>query len=185
MKVYVIECDKNEQYQSFIAESGEGFRFDCYPKPDHWKLPALYINDPQLKRPNFFWWVPNVLIVDEKTISNIDLCEVLEMSGQLLEFDYKNEKFTLFNPLRCWNCLNDDLSDLKYDTETGETVIKIEKYVFHPQRLPEIPLFTIPEDTDRIYTITGMKDPEDEFFYRVQDNNLKGITFKLVWFDEE
>jgi hypothetical protein len=46
----------------------------------------------------------------------------------------------------------------------------------------EVPLFKIPETRrGEILTIEGMKDPEDEFKYRVESGGYEGLKFELLW----
>lgn len=79
--------------------------------------------------------------------------------------------------------MNKELSEYRR-TPTGEKCSVLEKFVFYPEQLPEIPLFRIPEDSTKIFTVTGIKSHKDEFFYRIQDHNLKGLTLRQVWSDE-
>jgi hypothetical protein len=58
----------------------------------------------------------------------------------------------------------------------------IEEHQFHAIRFSESTVFKIPETAmAEILTVSGLKDPEDEFESVVEDEGLEGILFEKVW----
>jgi hypothetical protein len=182
MKVFSIERDYSYQY--FLPEGNTATTPNSLglPMPVGWTPPPFYILEPNLKRGNFVHWVSCVMICD-RTVRDT-LQDMLEMSGELFEFFYKNEEFVLLNPLSVLAVLDENKSIWRRHYKTGEKTEVIEKYVFHPERFCEVPIFKIPEDRVTLFTVEGMKHPEDEFKHRVEHFDLKGITFTAVWSDD-
>lgn len=186
MKVYEIIPDVNH-YQSFLFDypdqhpfwKSEEWVFDCRPKGATWS-PSVYIEHPKLKRGNVFA-LGGTLAFDAETTER--LRTLLEMSGELLPLAYKGEQFTALNVTECVDALDDGKTKWVYGKSTGAK-IKIEQYAFHRHRLPEVPLFKIPETSkSRILTVEGMKDPQDEFKPSIERFGLTGLTFKEIWND--
>jgi hypothetical protein len=178
MKVFIIEGDYSYQY--FLPQENVPNSLG-QPLPADWEPPPFYVLEPNLKRGNFFHWFSWVLICDHIALDV--LRDLLEMSGELFDFTYKGENCSLLNPLHTFSVLDEDSSLWRRHYKTGEKTEVIEKYVFLPKRFCEVPIFKIPEDRVHLFTIEGMKHPEDEFKYRVEQSGLKGITFTEVWSD--
>ncbi len=187
MKVYEIIPDVNH-YQSFLFDYPSGHRFwqsdegvfDCTPKGATWS-PSVYIEHPKLKRGNIFA-LAGTLVLDAHATET--LRTLLEMSGELLPLTYKAEQFTVLNVIECVDALDDAKTKWVYGKSTGAK-IKIEQYAFHRHRLPEVPLFKIPETSKwGVLTIEGMKDPQDEFKPSIERLGLTGLTFKEIWSSE-
>jgi hypothetical protein len=102
------------------------------------------------------------------------------MAGELLPVSWDECRGYLLNVLECANCLDHDKTEWYVDKISGNRVA-IKNLVFLPHHIPESTIFKIPEKPASIYTVEGIKDPEDEFKYLVELNMLEGIRFKLVW----
>lgn len=187
MMVYEIIPDIN-RYQSFLFDypddhpfwKSDAGVFDCVPKGSSWS-PSVYIEHPKLKRGNIFA-LGLTLVFDAHATDT--LRTLLEMSGELLSLTYKGEKFTVLNVTECVDALDDAKTKWVYGKSTGAK-IKIEQYAFHRHRLPEVPLFKIPETSkSHILTIEGMKEPQDEFKPSIERLGLTGLTFKKIWSSE-
>jgi len=102
------------------------------------------------------------------------------MSGELLPLTYNKENFTVLNVTECVDALDDVNTKWVYGKGT-RAKIKIAKHAFHQHRLPETPLFKIPQTSkSRILTVEGMKDPLDEFKPSVERFGLTGLIFKEI-----
>jgi len=190
VKIYSITPDVNH-YQSFQYDypdtdpfwRSDRWTFDCTPKASGWVPPKVYILSPNLKRGNFFNLSPGGLVIDAEGINA--LRALLEMSGELLPVSYKGEEFAFLNVTSFVDALDQDRTNWVYAKGSG-TKIRIEKYAFHSHRLPETPLFRIPETNKTVtFTIEGLKDPEDEFKFNVEQKGLKGLIFKEIWTDDK
>ncbi len=186
MRIYRLQCDVNH-YQSFLPENPEVWdtdmlTFDATPKASAWTPPAAYVLHPKHKRGNFLS-LSGRLVVDPK--ASDDLFDLLEMSGELLPLPYMGELFHVINVTECINVLDEDRTKWVIGRTTGAR-IGIESYGFHAKRLTETPLFKVPETCKAdIYTVEGMKDPDDEFKGRVERRGLQGLIFEEVWTDEK
>ena len=66
--------------------------------------------------------------------------------------------------------------------KTTNTKIRIKEYHFEPSHFSESTLFKIPETAmAEVLTVSGLKDPEDEFKFVVEREGLEGIIFEEVW----
>ncbi len=109
------------------------------------------------------------------------LLELLEMGGELLPITCQGRSYLLFNALECVNCLDQQKTLWVMGKRTGAKV-RIEKYEFVPNRFSESSLFKIPETAaGEVLTVTGLKDPEDEFKTRVEQLGLAGLCFEEIW----
>jgi hypothetical protein len=188
VRIYEVVPDVNH-YQSFQFDYPDAdpfwksnqWTFDCAPKASTWVPLKVNIVGPKLKRGNFFNLGSGVVVLDAHATDA--LRTLLEMSGELLPLTYKGEQFTVLNVADCVEALDDSKTKWVYGKSTGAT-IKIEQYAFHRHRLPETPLFKIPEtNKSAILTIEGMKDPQDEFKPSIERFGLTGLTFKEIWND--
>ncbi len=188
MRVYEIRIDTTINYQAFF--------FDDYTRdkdsishlmkfgelPNGWVMPEVYVLEPRLSKPNFFSinYFHNCFAVDRYTWDKV--LTTLEMSGQLVDFNYKNEAFTLFKPIHCYDCL--DVEKTLWEEQRAGIV----KHEFKPNRLSnaqDSPIFTIPElNSMTMYLVDGMMgDEEEEFKYCIEKYDLKGLLLKEVWHD--
>jgi hypothetical protein len=182
MKIYLIDQDYDYQYFLPDMEKVSSPKMDGLPLPHAWEPPPFFILKPNLKKGNFVCWFGcSGLLIFDNLVRN-KLLELFEMSGELFRFHYKNESFTLFNPLNVLDVLDDRRSEIKRLPSGG--IYEIKKYAFHEHRLTEIPIFKIPEEKTSLFTIEGMKNPEDEFKYRVESLGFTGLKFKEVWSDQ-
>jgi hypothetical protein len=186
MKVFRILPDVNN-YQSFLPENEKIWAMDILSmdskdKSEKWQAPKIFILEPKLKRGNFFDLCPGGFVVD--TLAKEKLFTFFEMGGELLPLEHNKKEFFLFNATVCINALDENKTEWEYGERT-KAKIRIKKYAFNPSRFVETTLFKIPETAKgEILTLVGAKDPEDEFKYVVEQENLKGLIFQEIWSDE-
>ena len=187
MKVFRIRLNSNK-YQSFLPVDdkvwqSELLTMDCQEKQQDWTAPSVYIDNPKLIKGNFFDFCSGAFVVD--SIAHDVLQEVLEWAGEILPLPHKDELFHLVNVRECVNCL-DELNTKWVIGKTTGAKIRIEQYEFLANRFSESTLFKIPETAKgEMLTVTGIKDPEDEFKTIVERAGLTGIIFEELWSDEK
>ena len=182
MRIFQFDFDV-DRYQMFYFDGPEDvIWFNGDPMRDVWVPPKVHILEPRLKRGNFLFLQPGMMVVDER--ARTELAGFLEPSGELLPFDYKGERFWALNVTTCIDALDEDRTEWQIGQTTGAR-IGIERYAFHAHRLTGTPIFKIPETSRAyLYTMSGWKDPEDEFVFNVQKRGLKGLRFDEVWSDD-
>lgn len=187
MKIFRIRHDVSK-YQTFIAAdpniwNTNQLSFEGLPKKDSWSSPEVYYPNPLEKLGDFVYLCPGVLVFNARAR---ECCaNFFEMSGEILPIYHEQKPLFALNVTQCWNVLDQERTQWKYD-KYGTIKLRIEKYYFHPHRIPEVPLFKIPETVKTsIYTCQGMKDPENEFKYNVEINELTGLIFEQVWSEED
>jgi hypothetical protein len=187
MKVFRVIPDVNKFQKLFPRDEGiwatDILNFDCTPKMPDWMPPAVYVLQPKLKCGNFLGLCASAFVVDR--VAHDALSDLFEMSAELLPIgDASSEQFVV-NVTGCFNVLDDANTKWVYGASTGAK-IRIERYAFHPSRFTEAPLFKIPETSKvDILTVTGLKDPEDEFKHRVESAGLTGLLFEEIWSNEK
>jgi hypothetical protein len=184
MKIYEIGFDYSVDYQRFFTENEDDVEQTLLDEqgvilPPGWKMPPVYIPEPKLAKPNFYCLdsVSGYFIVDQFALEYTQ--SLFERSGQLIDFEYKGEIFSLFKPIHCLDCLDHEKTIWR-DKKTG-----ILKHAFKKNRLDEIPVFVVPESPGSCFAIEGMMgDEEDELKYCIDHYGLKGLELKEEWSDE-
>ena len=184
MKIYKIEMDSNNINILSPTDSNkmdvDFLTFDAEPRSQGWEELEVYIQNPKMKAKKFSNLGSGILVCDQIAF---DLLETLfEMSGEILslKLERSDKKLHLINILECLNCL--DYKKTEWDMYDDGTKGRILKYSFLKERVgSESTLFKIPE-TSKIYifTITGLKNPSDEFFSLYHKHKLTGLTFELI-----
>lgn len=185
MKVYLIRCDVNH-YQDILAcdpksRSLEDVGFFGQPRADSWQDCGYYIQKPNDRRGGFFGNVHGIgsFIIDSKTYDLVG--DLLEMSGELLPIHFDGEDFFVVNVTNVVNVLDHSRLVWRYEPGSGP----IDQYAFFGNRIPEAPLFKVPDQNSvKIFTHSGRLDPEDEFKGRVEKHGIEGLIFEEVWSDD-
>ncbi len=81
--------------------------------------------------------------------------------------------FWAVNVLEVLDCLDHSLSEFEY--LASGNLKHITRYVFKPNCIENKPIFKIPERKGKQIFVS------DEFKALVENNGLKGLTFKKVW----
>jgi hypothetical protein len=185
MKVFRIRLNSND-FQSLLPVDSKVWetdvlKMDCKPKLPAWKPPAVYIGNPKLKQGSFLHLCSGAFVVDSSACEA--LRTILEMAGELLPLPHQGALFHLMNVLECVNCLDEQNTKWVLGKTTNAR-IRIKEYHFEASRFSESTLFKIPETAmGEVLTVSGLKDPEDEFKSVVEREGLKGIIFEEVWSD--
>lgn len=181
MKVFRIRLNSNE-FQSFLPAdpetwNGDMLKMDCRPKLSTWEPPKVYVPNPKLRQGHFYHLCAGAFVVDAPTCEK--LRTILEAAGELLPLPYQDATYTLLNVLECVNCLDERNTKWVMGKRT-RAKIRITEYHFNPSRIPESTLFKIPESGE-ILTVSGIKDPEEEFKSAVERERLQGLMFEELW----
>jgi hypothetical protein len=187
MTLYRIIPDV-DRYQFFLPVDRETVDqrtlwFDCQSVQKTWQPPAVYIQKPKLKRGSFFSVAAGgAIAVDEPTRNNRRVAELLEMSGEILPLPHEKEVFYLLNALPWVDALNREQSEWHGKTRYGMP----RRFVFHRSRIPNTPLFKIPEMArgDIMLCHEGLHDPAFEFKRMYEQLGLTGLEFMKIWSDD-
>jgi hypothetical protein len=183
MEVFRVSLDVNHYRRFLPTDSGVFatgvFEMACQNKLPVWRSPPVYVFNPMLKAGNFYHLCSGAFVVDPVGLET--LRTILEMAGELLPLPHGGSVFHLMNVLECVNCLDQEKTQWVYGKRTNAR-IGIKEYHFHAHRFSESTLFKIPETArGELLTVSGLKDPDDEFKSVVEREGLEGIIFEEVW----
>lgn len=183
MKIYTITFESNI-YQSLVPEDlavwkSGSLKFDGASKSESWSQPAFRVQNPILKEGDFVGIGPGCLGLRSSAVAR--LLEILERSGEMLPVNPASLGVSIFNVTECVNCLDHERTKWIYGEESG-LPIRIEKYAFVKELIPEATIFKIPELAKaKILAHDGFCDEEDTFFSSVKRYGLTGIRFEEIW----
>jgi hypothetical protein len=188
MKIYRVSADHD--FWSLLPVQTDEFvklrPFQLEIMRATWPSLSFYVRDPaRTKRANFFNLSLGCLAYDH-LVNDSDLGETIERSGEVLNatLDGIDEKFYVFNPTACYNCL-DRKNTLARWTPDGTVPIQVQKYAFHADRVGDCNLFKIPEmKRVGLFALVGRDEPEDEFYAQYHALGFTGLKFEEVWSDE-
>lgn len=179
MKIYQVKADI-DNYCCLSQDLGE---LDFLAQDDRWRSlsrcqpikypltpPDVYVNRPKLNRGDFWSFSPfHTFAVPPTSIEKIRL--FLEEAGELLALPYKKEVFSVFNVLKCVDCV---------DPETEALGILHRSYI--TDRVPT----GIFRDPNGVYMFVSefTGDPNTEFKAYVEREKMTGLIFREVWNSE-
>lgn len=185
MKIYSIEVDI-DKYQTIlpVLDSNEIYEildFKGLPKEKKWEPIVFYIDNPLAIQGDFYSLINSAAFVCNKKAVD-KLGRFWDLSAELLPiFLEDGTELFIVNIIDCINAL--DQKDTEYDYyEDGTRSNRILKYAFHKNRYHESSIFKIPETANtQILTYTGIKSPEDEFFFAYKESGLTGLIFTPLY----
>lgn len=181
MVIYGIQFDVTNYQYLLCADSGRAggldMIFDCDRRGDSWDPPEVYVGNPKAKRGDFFSIMANGFYVCTERVRE-ELEYLFYPCAEMLPLPFEDETLYLINVLTCLNLLDEKR------TEYHGALPK--KYVFHPTRMQQAPLFKIPQ-TSRVQVLAsqGFMDPEYDFKLQVEQRGFEGLIFKNLWSDEK
>jgi hypothetical protein len=111
------------------------------------------------------------------------LADLLEGNGELLPLVCDFGKYYAFNITREVEALDEENSEFKLYSELHENLLPgmpdflcLAKHVFYPNKVVNLSIFMLPHRN--YYNVPLVTD---HFVQRVQEANLKGFAFKLLW----
>jgi len=151
--------------------------FNGSSKKGSWKDIDFFLQDKRLEIPNCIYIAPGAIAFDEAAADS--LIDILEMSGELLPVTIDGKAYFLHNITEVVGALDEEKTS--WDIIDG-VKIDILKYCFLPNRLSESSLFKIPNlNSIDIFAYSHGKDLSDEFVFRYNQANLKGLKFIQVF----
>lgn len=192
MKIYQIWCGFDERHQGFLIDQPEQMLMEDYrristfkgtPK-DPWVPPKVYSRYPKKLEPDFWSYevASGAFAVRPETLDLV--YPFLTLAGQLLPLPYKGREFSICNILEYIDALDEEKSEGWRITPEGRKYSP--RYPFFiPSHLSQSTLFKISELPIHIYCWEETCEPEDEFKACVEANKLTGLTFELVWSEED
>jgi hypothetical protein len=143
----------------------------CKPTPMPWVPPEVYICNPLDEAGDFCYLLEPV--ASPKAMRVVG--DILKPCCELLPLPFDGRTFTLINVLTCVDCVDHTRSRLTSDCYNNV-------YAFLPERVPKVPIFTIPKfEYLEVFTAERTGDPKTEFKAAVEHHGLKGLIFTRVW----
>ena len=174
MIIYEVRNDSNT-FQSFLPKdeafwSADEHVFDGRPKSRTWLPPEVYSHNPTKDAGDFWHFGSGTLVATPECTEVVR--DHFEMAGELLPLSYQGLNFTLLNVLECPDCLDSEKCEWVFGKTSGRP-IRINRYAFYRNRLSESTIFKIPFSVrGMIFTVEGMKDPDDEFKHVVETSRV-------------
>jgi len=182
MKVFRASADVNH-YQYLLPADTDApgvYDFDCTPK-EPWNPPEVYSYKPLLLAADIWGYgmIESTWAVSPGAFERLKW--LLVGAGELLPLPFDNQQFALLNVTQCVNCLDHNKTEWVIGETTGKP-IRIERYAFHGDRLPESSVFKIPEThRGEVLCYEGGKDRDDELKPFVERHNITGLRFTELW----
>jgi hypothetical protein len=101
------------------------------------------------------------------------LADFLESNGELLPITCEGKRLFIFNVMRVIDALDEENSELKL-FDDGD-IMDILRFSFFPEKIGRTTIFKVPQ-----CILTGVFVTEP-FVKRVEEANLKGFKFRLLW----
>ena len=187
MKIFDVRNDSNNiQSLNLVNQNQNSLSFstfECEARAHDWKGLEVYIENPKIKVKNFYGFFLGTLVFDSQALEIFQT--IFEMCGEILPLQVeRGPKLYLLNILDCRNGLNYETTEWSYYKDGSKG--RIMKFGFHPERvINESSIFKISEVAKtRIFTYSGIKDAEDEFYGLYHKHNLTGLVFEEVYSSE-
>jgi hypothetical protein len=184
--IFQIEHDLAEDRLQTLALDGDdsyGFpyiRLMSEPNTvmERWTTPAVYVDRPTREQPDFFHlWGGGASFVLGTTVPE-DVRETLRISGELLPVSLDGVELEYLHVTEVCNVV--DRSKTEWDDEIDEIS---DALAFFVHRLPEVPVFRVPENNAaELFCSQGYG--EFDFKALVEARGLSGLTFREAWNSE-
>jgi len=162
---YSYDDFENVDFLEFLQTSFNGQNL-----PADWKLPKHTLGNPQkaiLDFVNGYLQAPFVSqrvadILGDRLIGQAEFRHVGKLKGK---------EYYVMNVIRLCDCL--DLQNSKYRVSSADPskIIAVDQFAFVPDRIPNVPLFKVPQDTGRIFAT-------DTFVDWVREYRFTGVGFE-------
>ena len=176
MDVYTLEADAN-RVRGFDTVHPDGIDrlqpFDTSPMAPTWRPVEVFVHEEELALPaSDFFQLLGGYVFSERAVEALG--DLLLGRGELLELDYAEAVYFIFNVTRLVDALDEERSEILYLPSGG--VMVIERYEFIPERLVGETVFKLPQTPETYAYVT------DPFLRRVEEAGLTGFLFELpVW----
>jgi len=180
MKIFKIEFEVDD-YKSLLAKDDSVHEknlldLDGTSKKNEWgEFLDAEIDNVEAQNPDIYsCGVGNMLLPEDvfELLKNL-----LPANVEYLPVRWLNGKGFIVNIIGFSNCLDSLKSEWLIDDETGKKLF-IDKHIFLNEKVPDCLLFKIEDDCFEIFC----SDKESYDFKKfVEINDLKGLSFELVW----
>lgn len=158
----------------------EGFLLNGSSITEGWSpLPVSWAK-PRQQHANYeYAFCGQSYVIDESVY--VAMAQILHKSCELLPLLVKGQQtHYLLNPVVRVDCLNMERTKWRGLPGTNYSRYEIDKYHFIASRVPEIPIFILP-DRCELYTATGVTSLDQEFKSIIEKEGFTGLKFRSVW----
>ena len=179
MKVY--EFSVQEGYEWVLPVRDSDFRvfrrLDGTPRLGEWQPIRMRMvtqdeHQRRLMPSDMPWLGEHAPVLGERAVSTFD--SLLKQHGEMLTLDCPDAKLVVFNTTIVLPALDMDRSSIVRFPSTGR-IMKVESFVFRPERLQGIKAFKVPELLDDAVFVS------EEVVHASEEARLRGVGFRLLW----
>ena len=181
MKVYILRADSN-RYQTLVPVRADTWqeelaRFDGTPFGTSWSPVDVQVSHEDEKNKDllpsdFPSLIPYIPVFSRRAIEVLG--DLLQGNGEILPLNCTEGVYFAFNVTRIVDALDTSRSQLKLFQSTGR-IMRVIRYEFLTDKLSSFTIFKLPQfDKSEVFVTDG-------FVQRVQEHNLTGFVFNLVW----
>ena len=176
MDVYILDGDLN-RVRGFDTVHPDGLDrlqpFDTSPMAPTWRPVEVFVHDEDLALPaSDFSRLGGGYVFSERAAEALG--DLLLGRGELLELDYGEAVYFVFNVTRSVDALDEERCQIEY-LPSGR-IMEINRFEFIPERLAGETIFKLPQRPGRWVFVT------DPFIRRVEEAGLTGFLFeRRVW----
>ena len=179
MKIWILDSDV-DNYENVITNGTPDLdflsSFDGRRKEAEWDILSvarMYGNRDMSNTPGFS---PHILIVDEKAYDALK--DVLKNDAEFLPVELEGKRLYILNVIKVLDCIDYDKSEYKTFRD-GKRIMRFKKYAFIESAIVGNEIFKIKDEPlKRPFVTTKFKDI-------VENSNLTGFKFELVWNSDE
>ncbi len=120
---------------------------------------------------DFPWLGAHVLVLRERAVATLE--PALRSCGELLPLACPDAELWLFHALTVADALDESASGIVRFSD-GK-ILTVERYEFHPEKVPNVPIFKVPQ------LLRGPLFISDEFVHLVKASDLTGFGYSAIW----
>jgi hypothetical protein len=183
IRVFQINYDAN-RFQWLFVDSGDddvrrGVRLDGSPRLAAWSPPPVYVEFPNLEKPDI-WWLNDAFSMVLSSKAEAVLGEVL-LEAELLPLPVGDEMLSLVNVVEVRNYL--DYEKTQWFPEAEGLLAEVPEFAAH--RIGGASLFKLPHDNVWLYCWEDDDYVSESFRHVVTSEGLTGLTFEEIWNSED
>jgi hypothetical protein len=175
--VYILDGDL-DRVRGFDTVHPDGLDrlqpFDTSPMAPTWRPVEVFVHDEDLALPaSDFSRLGGGYVFSERAAEALG--DLLLGRGELLELDYGEAVYFVYNVTRLTDALDEERTKFAHFPSSGR-IMAIERYEFISDRLAEETVFKLPQMPETYAYVT------DAFIRRVEEAGLTGFRFeRRVW----
>lgn len=182
MNVYILDADMN-RYQILVPIQENAWdefqQFDGTPIDKPWTPVEMEVFrddnfNKNLPSSDFPALTKHIPVFSNRAVKALE--DILNENGELLPLNCAEGEYAAFNVTCMLDALDIEHSDLEFFKSSGR-IMHVLKYEFLKDRLANYSIFKLPQLPLMRVFVT------DKFVERVQEANLTGFDFRLIWSD--